>query len=274
LAAGDYSNGDVEIANGGATNQPITITAADPAGARPVVHGRIVVADSANDVVISGLVLNGRNDEKLPSPTINGDNVVLLDNEITNDDFGICVNLGSESYGIAVGTIIQDNRIHNCGSRPPTNLEHGIYVNYARDTTITGNIVYNNADRGIQLYPDAQNTQITNNVIDGNGTGVIFSGSDGTVSSNNYVGRNIISNSERYNIDAYWSEDAGGVGQGNVVEDNCLWGAGLDEVSDQDGFTARFNLTVDPGFQDRAGGRFALTAGSPCTGRAPNWLDS
>jgi parallel beta-helix repeat protein len=273
LAAGEY-DGDVEIGSGGATGQPITLTAADPAGERPVVRGRIVVADTANDVVISGLVLNGRNDEKLPSPTINGDNVVLLDNEITNDNFGICVNLGHPSYGTAVGTVIQDNRIHNCGEYPATNLEHGIYVNVARDTTITGNLIYDNADRGIQMYPDAQNTRITNNVIDGNGTGVIFSGTDGAVSSDNYVAHNIITNSVRYNIDAYWGDEGGPVGQGNVVEDNCLWGAGIDEVSDQEGFTVLSNFTVDPEFTDRAAARYSLTAGSPCVGRLPSWLAS
>jgi parallel beta-helix repeat protein len=272
LAAGEY-DGAVELSSGGATGQPITLTAADPTGDQPVVRGRIVVADSANDVVISGLVLNGRNDEKLPSPTINGDNVVLLDNDITSDNSGICVNLGHENFGTAVGTVIQDNRIHNCGEYPVTNLEHGIYVGVARDTTITGNLIYDNADRGIQLYPDAQNTRITNNVIDGNGTGVIFSGADGTVSSNNYVGHNIITNSVRYNVDAFW-DDGDGVGQNNVVEDNCMWGGGIDNVSDQDGFTVLSNFTVDPEFDDRSAGRFTVAPGSPCVSRLPNWLAS
>jgi parallel beta-helix repeat protein len=271
LAAGEYTGG-LQLASGGSDGRPITLAAADPTEERPRLLGRIVIEDSANDVVISGLNLNGRNDDKLPSPTINGDNVVLRGNDISNDNFGICVNLGHPSFGTAVGTVIQDNRIHNCGEYPVTNLEHGIYVGTARDTTIEGNLIYDNADRGIQLYPDAQRTRITHNVIDGNGTGVIFSGSDGTVPSDNYVADNIISNSQRYNIDAFWGDDE--VGTDNVVENNCLWGAGIAEISEEPGFTAQSNIVVDPEFVDRDSAQFRVQAGSPCSGRTPGWMAS
>ena len=41
---------------------------------------------------------------------------------------------------------------------------------------IRDNWIYDNADRGVQLYPDADGTVVTGNVIDGNGEGVIFGG--------------------------------------------------------------------------------------------------
>ena len=91
LAAGEYTGG-LQLTSGGSDGRPITLAAADPTAERPRLLGRIVIEDSANDLVISGLNLNGRNDDKLPSPTINGDNVVLRGNDISNDNFGICVN--------------------------------------------------------------------------------------------------------------------------------------------------------------------------------------
>ena len=75
------------------------------------------------------------------------------------------------SYGRARGTVIERNRIHNCGQLPPTNHHHGIYVEASDGARITDNWIYDNADRGVQLFPDAQGTYIARNVIDGNGQG-------------------------------------------------------------------------------------------------------
>lgn len=265
LAAGEYSD-ELTITRGGQPGRPITLAAAG--SDRPTVDGRVTVADSANHVVITGLTLKGRNRGTLPSPTINGDNVVLRDNEITNDNSGICLNVGHDNFGVAADTVIEGNRIHHCGELPRTNLEHGIYIGVARNTLIRNNLIYANADRGIQLYPDAQRTRIVHNVIDGNGTGVIFSGAGGTESSHNYVGQNIISNSERFNIDAYWDES---VGTGNVVEDNCLWAGGMADVSDIPGFTEEGNVIADPWYSDRDRAVFAHSLNSPCAGYGPVW---
>ena len=101
---------------------------------------------------------------------------------------------------------------------------------------IRDNWIYDNADRGIQLYPDSQGTQVYGNVIDGNGEGIIIS-SDGSSSpsSNNLVFNNVISNSKiRWNVES--AVPGGLVGTGNVVRDNCL-------------------LAVQPGSLLRPGGR-------------------
>ncbi len=55
----------------------------------------------------------------------------------------------------------------------------------ATDTTIEWNLIYANADRGIQLYPNAEYTTIDHNIIDDNGEGILFAGDDGTASSYN-----------------------------------------------------------------------------------------
>jgi nitrous oxidase accessory protein NosD len=255
---------DVTIRSSGIT------LASDPGRGRATLRGRLFVVDSANGVTVRGLLLDGRParsaEEQLPSPTINGDRARFVDNEVTNANTGICFVLGSED-GTARATVIERNRIHHCGRLPPTNHDHGIYVALARDTVIRDNVIYSNADRGVQFYPDADRTVVEHNVIDGNGTGVLFSGDGGGASSANVVRGNVITNSTvRYDVTAFWEQL---VGTGNVVEQNCLWGGKLGEAEDIEGFALRANLVVDPRYVDRAAGDFRLADGSPCAGKGP-----
>ena len=171
--------------------------------------------DEANNVVIQSLDLNGRNADNLPSPSVNGDDVVFRDNDVTNDHTTICFILGSDQFGRARGTVIERNRIHNCGQMPPTNHHHGIYVEASDGARIVDNWIYDNADRGIQLFPDAQGTYVARNVIDGNGQGMIFSRD----SANNVVENNMISNPALRNNIEDWELS----GDGNVARRNCLW---------------------------------------------------
>jgi parallel beta-helix repeat protein len=200
----------------------ITLTSAP--GEAASLRGRLIVWDGANDVVVSNLRLDGRNAAAAPSPTVLGDRAVFRDNDVTNANTEICFILGSLARGYAAErTIIAGNRIHNCGKLPARNGDHGIYVEYARDTLITKNEIYDNADRGIQLYPDADRTLIENNLISGNGEGIIFSGSGSLTSDDNIVRNNIIANSTiRYNVEYYYSGSARG--SGNVVTENCIFG--------------------------------------------------
>lgn len=256
---------DVTIRSSGIT------LASDPDRPQASLRGRLFVADSANDVTVRGLLLDGRParssaEEQLPSPTINGDRVRFVDNEVTNVNTGICFVLGSED-GAARDTVIERNRIHHCGRLPPTNHDHGVYVALARDTVIRDNVIHANADRGVQLYPDADRTVVEHNVIDGNGTGVLFSGDAGGASSANVVRGNVITNSTvRYDVTAFWEQP---VGDGNVVEGNCLWGGKLGEVEEIEGFSLRRNVVADPRYVDRAAGDFRLVDGSPCSGKGP-----
>ena len=75
----------------------------------------------------SNSTLDGRNSDDLPSPTVNGDDVAFRDNDVTNG------HTRSPSprlarIGPAQRTVIERNRIHDCGELPPTNHDHGIYV--------------------------------------------------------------------------------------------------------------------------------------------------
>jgi len=258
LRAGDY-RGRVTIRKGGARGAPTTIRSAP--GERATVLGRLHVDNRANHVVIRHLFLDGRNRAKLPSPTVNGNNAVFRDNDVTTRDTTICFLLGSEEYGRARRTVIERNRIHNCGELPPTNHHHGIYVEASYGARITDNWIYDNADRGVQLFPDAQRTYVARNVIDGNGEGVVFS----RKSANNVVENNAISNPVvRYNIEDYELS-----GSGNVARRNCVWSARHpDKAGIQPGIEVQMveNVVSEPAYLSREDKDFRLRPDSPCFG--------
>ena len=146
---------------------------------------------------IEGMQLDGAGGASDIGPRIYADGVVLRDNEITNEHTSICVHITAYySNPPPQGVVIERNRIHDCGALPSTNKDHGIYVANARDTVIRDNWIYDNVDRGIQLYPDAQHTRVIGNVIDGNGEGVVFSGEGAVTSNHNLVEGNVIAELE------------------------------------------------------------------------------
>jgi hypothetical protein len=234
-------------------------------GERARIVGRLWFRRAAHDDVVRDLVLDGRNEARLPSPTVNGDRIRFVGVEVTNRHTGICFNIGSERYGRASGTVIQRSRIHHCGWMPPRNTGHGIYVSAADDTRIVGNLVHDNADRGIQLFPDAQRTRIAGNVIDGNGEGIIFSGAGGDASSGNVVEHNVIANSRvRADVES-WYPSGNPVGVGNVVRENCLFGGRGGSLGGHGrGYVAVANVFADPRYADRAAKDFRVSPESPC----------
>ena len=125
---------------------------------------------------------------------------MIADSEITNghtDD--LHPHRPVPGAPVPTGIMIARNRIHDCGLLPAANHDHGIYIAAAGGTVIRDNLIYDNADRGVQLYPQAEGTQILDNVIDGNGQGVIF----GAHSDDTVVHGNIITNSNvRHNIES------------------------------------------------------------------------
>jgi hypothetical protein len=226
--------------------------------------GRLWFKRSAHDDVVRGLILDGRNARGLPSPTVNGTRIRFSGVDVSNERTTICFDIGSGRYGRAHGVVIERSRIHDCGRRPADNTEHGIYVAAADDTRIVGNLIYGNADRGVQLYPDAQGTTIERNVIDGNGEGIIFSGADGQASSHNLVRHNVITNSQiRADVES-WYPAGNPRGVGNVVRENCLYGGRNTIASAAGGFSASANVIADPRYANPTAGDFRMPAGSPC----------
>jgi hypothetical protein len=268
LRAGRYEGG-FEVKRSGERGGPITITSYP--GERATVAGRVQVRSGANFVTVSSLDLDGRNAHNLPSPSINGDDIAFVGNDVTNANTTICFNLGPTTYGRAHRTLIERNRIHDCGELPATNLDHGIYVEHATGARIVDNVIVDNADRGVQLYPDAQHAHVVGNVIDGNGEGVLIGGGAEELglqaSSGNVIEHNLITNSRvRYNVESHW--DGGLVGIGNVVRRNCIHGGARHPdrhgLAPDSGFHAIDNVLADPLYEDRAAGDYRVRPGSPC----------
>ena len=262
LRQGTY-RGSVTIERSGKPGRPITLQPRPGARARLV--GALTVTRRSAHVVVRRLHLEGSQRPGVPSPIVNGRRILFLENDVTNGHTAICFALGNPRFGVARDVTIQRNRIHECGQLPATNLEHGVYVAVARDTRIIGNWIYENADLGIQLYPNARDTYVAGNVIDGNGEGIIFGGLPRVAASDNLVRGNVISNSRlRNNVEWHFE---GTVGTRNVVRRNCIGGGARDDGSGgimlpAIGFTLVDNLVAPPEF--RAPGDYRLQPGSAC----------
>jgi nitrous oxidase accessory protein NosD len=263
LRYGTYA-GSVQIGRRGTASKPITLRSYPGEAARLL--GRLWLNKHSAHIAIQGLYLDGRNRTGLPSPTVNGHNILFAGNDVTNGHTGICFVLGHEFYGVARNVEIRDNRIHDCGRLPATNHDHGVYVSVARDTQVLNNWIYDNADLGVHIYPDARGTYVSGNVIDSNGEGVLFGGRGDLAPRDNLVEGNVISNSRiRFNVEANWER---AVGTGNVVRHNCIGGGVRDDgsgaiLSPEIGFQAIDNVAAQAQF--RAPGDLRLAPDTPCT---------
>lgn len=261
LEAGNYTE-DVEFFNGGRAGAPITLSSVP--GQTATLTGRLWIRHGSDYVTVTGLNLVGVNADDLPSPTINAANATFSYDNVSNNHTAICFVVGSD-WGSAANTLITNSRVHDCGVLPAANHDHGIYVANATNTTISWNEIYDNADRGIQLYPDAENTTIDHNVIANNGEGLLFSGDYGKASNDTDAYDNVISGAVlRHDVESYYP--AGNpLGTGNVLHNNCVWGGAEGSIDTSDGgFTSRNNITGNPDFANAASENYHLGAASPC----------
>ena len=235
LEDGVYTGG-VRIRRG-----DITLRAVNERGARIV--GQLRIDETANRVTVAGLQLDGTNSKRRPSPLVNGDDARFTRNDVTNSA-ETCFVLGDKDWGMAKRTVIESNVVHGCGV-DGTNKDHGIYVRHAVDTRIEGNVIRDNPDRGVQLYPNGDRTLVRGNLVDANGEGVIFSGDGTDASDGNVVEGNLIVRSDvRWNVESYWTRDR--IGQNNTVRGNCIWGGRRGDIQHpQIGFVTADNVVGD-----------------------------
>jgi parallel beta-helix repeat protein len=255
------------------------VTLRSAPGERATWHGRIVLrgrGDRLLDLDLDGSTgppCAGGTCGALPSPTINAADVVIARSDITSPGAGICVHPRSWGSQRPDDFRIVENRIHDCGERPPTGHDHGIYVADGYDGVIWGNAIFDNADRGIQLYPDAKYTEVAHNTVDGNGSGIMFS----QRSAGNRVHDNVLTNSVvRWNAETYRL-----TGNGNRFEDNCVRAGNSNPKYDANGGIALSwrvaqsdNVTArDPVYGARAGGDLRTLPTSACAGKgAPSYV--
>jgi parallel beta-helix repeat protein len=262
LAAGTYY-GSVAFRRGGRREAPIILTLTGNGPAEVV--GRMWIPQTANYVQVTRLHLDGQNPGLLPSPTIDSIGDSFIGDNVTNDHTAICFELGSsDGYGHAVATLLARNRIHDCGELPATNGDHGIYVGNSIGARILGNYIYNNADRGIQLYWNAKWTTVAGNVIDHNGEGITIGGDGITASSNNLITDNVITDSTiRADVESWWPAGSR-KGTGNLVTGNCVYGGHGTIDRSAGGFVSRDNIVANPGYADAAASDFKVARSSRC----------
>jgi parallel beta-helix repeat protein len=236
-----------------------TLTSAP--GQQGRIVGEVVIDANASHVTVSDLVIDGSK-ARWPTPTVYGSHATFARNDVSNGRKDICFQIGpggSHQRGPVRGTTLADNRIHDCGRS--NNHRHGVYVADAIGTRIVGNTIFDNGDRGIQLYPMAKDTLIAGNVLDGNGENVSIGGARGYATSGTRVRHNVLTNPRvRASVESSW-EDGSPRGRDNRVEQNCVTG-GIDEYAG--GFVARANVLEPVAFASRARKDFRLASGSRC----------
>jgi parallel beta-helix repeat protein len=269
LRAGTYSDAATETAV-----DKLNVTLMSYPGELATIKGRVVVKGTGDGVTIKDLRLDGVNTSNNPSPTINGTDVTIAHNDISNRDLanpstggGICVHPSLYSGSSGDRFIIERNRIHDCGVLPANTVDQGIYVADAGNGIIRNNVIYDVANRGIQFRVSAHDNEAYNNTIDGNAPNVLYGGP----AANNVVHDNIISNSLRYNVEQYQL-----TGSGNVLRDNCLWASTGSSFYDQGGtgidpglvgkITITGNVVQNPSYVNRAGKDFRDT-NAACAGK-------
>jgi len=214
-------------------------------GERALLKGIVVDRNGADGVRLLGVSVDG--DGSQNTIQVYGADFTLQGSDVTNSWRGrSCMMLGYPSAGAAVRPVIRGNRFHECGSTANGNLDHGIYANLVSDGLITENVFWNSAGFAIQLYPYAQNTVFSHNVVDGVGTvargGVIIGGEASSPSSGNTIEYNIITYAANYNISSSWG---GPPGTGNIARNNCLWGGRSGNISLAGGLVAKGNIVTD-----------------------------
>jgi hypothetical protein len=177
------------------------VTVRSKPGAWRAIRSRIWIDDTSSDVTLYGLTLDAGDFVAEPGATglaINGDNVKLLRNQITNRHgiAGSCVT-NDPAYGVATNLQIIGNRIFDCGG--DETHDHGIYTNAMDHPVVRANWIYESAGRGINLGPATVGATIYRNVIADNcadpfggvndcSANVMFWGAtSGTIMSNNTI---------------------------------------------------------------------------------------
>jgi len=303
------------IINGsGSQGAPITIRSSDPSDPAQV-KAAVWIQGSAHDLVFRNIdFFDSYSGRKGNMVQVEGDRISFLEDELTFTH-GICVGLGKINQSLTLQQqeqsadppvraddfVFEGNTVHNCGSALANggltvqdSGVHGVYLIYANNPRVVDNYIYDNVDRGIQLYPRVHGATIKHNLLDGNGSNLHLSSDHeyGHYSEDNVVTDNLITNSVlRARTDPNWPrgdifqiygccfggpERQPGVAPtyGNVIEENCIYEAEPSLNLGGWGYAEEANVFKDPEYEDRAAHDFELAEGSPCEGKGPQGGES
>jgi hypothetical protein len=280
LAQGSYPGISVHSGEShGRQGAAVTITSTNPA-TPATISGRVSTLPGADWLTFSHLSFTD-NEMRFPSISIGSAHTAWLWDDVTAART-ICFEPSERgAYGPGEDTLIEHDRIHNCGqpftcdtdtapcNEPPNNnyFIHGIY-DLGVKTTIRNSYIYDNASKGV-LLRGGGGAVVEHNVIDGNGSGVIF----GDLSpENDTFAWNIVTDSsgicgtcfEYYGIWSY-----GSVGPGDVAANNDVFGNASGNIGPHQGVTLGHNVEVDPQYVNAAKHEYDLKPSSPVQGYGP-----
>lgn len=248
LHGGAYSAYEIRTSNNGTVGSPITLASYPGERATITVNNFYILGGQTyHDFKNLNIVMSATSNQNVMIQDFS-DNSIWQGNDISGINKKTCMELGYGS-SVAHNTLIKNNRFHDCGNPANGNQDHAIYLSQSVGAIITENEFWNTAAFAIHLYPNADNSTITHNVIDSSGYGGVIFASDqiatGLTSDNNTVAYNMITNGSRYGMTTYWG--SAGIGKGNVAHDNCNYGNanntdGLSNVT----LTNNVSATADP----------------------------
>ena len=200
-----FRDGTYQTTTGLSIRAANTITTSYP-GEHATLLGSLRIERPATGAVVENLKLDGRTptttSTRSSTPTTRS---CATTRSPMSTPPTACISRITTTIRLAANVVIENNNIHDCGVLPALNHQHGIYVAAARNLIIRDNLIWNNADRGIQLYTDVKGTEIYGNVINNNGVGIIISGADGQTTSDTLVEHNLITNSNiRHNLESWY----------------------------------------------------------------------
>jgi hypothetical protein len=278
----------------GAEGAPVTITSTNPS-APATINTRITLEKGADWLTFSHLVLKtdvAPINTELPSPTIDSAHTSWTYDDVAGGDINICFAPdGSSQYGVAEYTLIEHDRVHDCG-HPVTWAElqaqsngsyegrldgwhaHGIY-DEGSHLTVKNSYFYDNARNGIMLRGGSY-AIIEHNISDHNGNGLLFGDNS---PNHDLVAWNILTNStspcgkEGHYCDAYGASTSCSEGcSADIFRNN-------DEFGNENGnisydfcscIAVENNHEVNPLFVNAAAHEYTLQTGSPVVGYGPD----
>ena len=280
LASGSYEGFTTRAGEShGGAGAPVTITSTDPQ-TPATISGRVVTMPGADYLAFTHLNFTDSS-TRGPSVTIGSAHTTWTNDDVTAPNT-ICFEATEPGqYGPAEDTLIERDRVHNCGQPfrcatdakpcnvPPNNgyFIHGLYDLGIR-TTARNSYFYEDSSKGV-LLRGGNGAVIEHNIIDGNGSGVIF----GDLSPEGDTVRwNIITNSggvcgECNLYFGIWTY--GSVGAGNSAVKNDVFGNVSGNIGPHEGVTLAENVEVDPKFVNAAKHDYTLELNSPVLGYGP-----
>ena len=280
LAQGSYEGFTVRPGEShGSAGAPVTITSID-AQAPATIAGRTVTMPGADYLTFSHLKFTDSG-VLTPSVTIGSAHSTWTDDDVSAPHTICFATIGSGQYGPATDTLIERDRVHNCGqpfkcdtgekpcSEPPNDgyFIHGLYDLGIR-TTVRNSYFYENSSKGI-LLRGSKGSVIEHNVIDGNGSGLVFGD---LRPENDTVRWNLITNSSGVCgscLEYFGLWTFGGIGSGNSATNNDLFGNRSGNLGPHSGVTIAENIEVDPKYADPAKHDYTLALDSPALGYGP-----